>query len=93
MKLKVEGEGEIFFIEETLDDASGKATLAADEDDWDISFEIKALGKMWIDGGRLCSRKTPWWDAIGAQKGPEINFHRKFSEEMPLVLIDGRRLV
>jgi hypothetical protein len=66
MKLKVEGDGEMFFIEETLDDASGKATVAADEEDWDISFEIHALGKMWIDGGRLCSRKKPWWDAIGA---------------------------
>ena len=69
MKLRVEGEGEMFFLEETLDAAFGKATVAADDQDWDISFEIHAGGKKWIDGGRLCSGKKPWWDGIGAGLG------------------------
>ena len=66
MKLHIHDDGNLFFIEEVIDDATkGAATVTNDSGEWEIGYEIHSAGKSFMTGGALCPSKKPWAEALG----------------------------
>jgi hypothetical protein len=66
MKLHICGDGNLLFIEQTVDEATrGAATVTNESGEWEIGYEIHAAGKSFMTGGSLCSNKKPWAQALG----------------------------